>query len=278
MAELGRKKYIDIVAGFMILWMAFDHCEYITSYRLPYLSTLHKCMGFYMPWFFYKSGMFFKPHDSKELFRKDISKHLRCFLIYSIIGWVIWCVCGYLDHSLHSRDFIVIPVKTFLFKGSIKGNGVLWFLLSLFFVRQIANAIIKNTPTHIKTFTAAVISLLIAYLLYRFGWYNYSWWFGNVFTGLFFFLIGYGLKRQEGVEIVFISSLLVFIMVIVAFIMGWISDIPYLYMYANKMISGNYLLFFPFSLACIIVTNNLFCKYEELLLRLGLIKKLFKNG
>lgn len=262
MSETKRKSYIDVVAGFMILWMVIDHCRFITGMGIPLIKYLpvEKLLGFYMPWFYYKSGLFFSHKNQPDLFRKDTSKFLRYYIIYSFLGWSIWCVCGYFDNSLQSSDFFVIPLNNFIKKGSITGNGPLWFLISLVCVRQIANIVIKK---NLSIPVVALISLLIAFILYKLKWYMYSWWFGNIFSGLFFFLFGYLLKNKESNKVIFGISGLVYVIIVGVCFLGYSRGLPLLYMLANKMLSGNYLLFFPMALASIIIINNVFRFIEK---------------
>lgn len=264
MADIKRRSYIDVVAGFMILWMVIDHCRFIIGMSIPLIKyiPIENLLGFYMPWFYYKSGFFYTEKNQKELIKKDTSKLLRYYIVYSFLGWLVWCICGYLDGSLHSTDYLFIPIKNFIKKGAITGNGVLWFLISLFCVRQVSNFIIKKNyppPPHLF----AILALLLAYLLCVIGWYRYSWWFGNFFTGLFFFIVGYILKNKESNIVVIITSMIVYIIIVGAYLLGLSKNIPYLYLFKNQMIAGNYLLFFPFAIACIILTNNVFRFIEK---------------
>ena len=262
----GRMTYIDVVAGIMIIWMILGHCRHFSSYQLPFPNYL----AFYMPWFFYKSGLFFNTKENKDLLRNDVAKYLRFFLVYSFIGWVVWSICGLLDDSILLKDCFVKPINTFAKSGCIKGNGALWFLLSLFIVRQIANVILKNCNKHIPIFTIPIISFfcfVAAYLLYANRWYSHSWWIGNILSGLCFFLLGYWLRDKEKRTRLFIISVLVYFSIVFASSANLIDGFPYLYMHANKMYSGNYLLFFPMALAGIIMTNNVFrylCKHMNI--------------
>lgn len=138
----SREKYIDVVAGIMIAWMILGHCKYFSHIDLSF----HKYLGFYMPWFFYKSGMFFTPKQWNALMKKDAQKLLHSFVVYSLIGWVVWCTCGLIDGSLVFKECINNPVRQFLHQGSIQANGALWFLLSLYIIRQIANFILAKLP------------------------------------------------------------------------------------------------------------------------------------
>lgn len=253
----GRVIYVDVVAGIMIAWMILGHCSYFSHYSLPFF----KYLGFYMPWFFYKSGMFFSNKQQRMLIRKDAFKLLRYFVVYSVLGWFIWSICGLTDNSLDLKDCLIKPIGGFLYAGFIRGNGALWFLLSLFIVRQCSNLLInKKYPLPILS----LICYVIAFMLYIFGWYNYSWWFGNVFSGMCFFLLGYCLKEKEKNVYIFVLSTITYGFVFFAYYFGWINKFPYLHMHANNMYSGNYLLFFPVALSGIIMTNNIFrilCKF-----------------
>lgn len=259
MEQAKRLEYVDVVAGIMIIWMILGHCNLFSS--LPHLPC-RKFLNFYMPWFFYKSGMFFSTKGYDELLKKDANKYLRVFIVYSFIGWFIWSVCGLIGNTISLRESISSPIHSFIKSGCIsKGNGALWFLLSLFFVRQIGNFVLK---IKLHPLVASLICFSIAFVLYYLKWYNHSWWFGNVFTGLSFFFLGYWLKETEQKKWVFIVSILVYGLILCAYLFGLIGKFPNLYMHANKMFRGNYLLFYPMAVAGIIVTNNIFrilCKH-----------------
>lgn len=258
MEQTKRLDYVDVVAGIMIIWMILGHCNYFSSFQqLPF----RKFFSFYMPWFFYKSGMFFSPKGYAELLKKDANKYLRVFIVYSFIGWFVWCICGLIGNTLSLKDCISSPIHSFIKSGCIIGNGALWFLLSMFFVRQIGNFALK---IKLHPLVSSLICFSIAFLLYSLKWYNHTSWFGNVFAGLCFFLIGYWLKKTEQNKCVFLISILVYGLVLCAFLFGLIDYFPHLYMHANKMFRGNYLLFFPMAVAGIVMTNNIFrilCKH-----------------
>ena len=252
---LKREKYVDVVAGIMIAWMILGHCIHFSHFGLSF----YKYLSFFMPWFFYKSGMFFTPRQRTALMKKDANKLLRTLAVYAFFGWVVWCACGLMDGSLSIKRCFILPVNSFLIKGSFMGNNALWFLLSLFIVRQFSNILLgKLTPPILS-----VICFLFAFTLYALGWYRFSWWFGNIFSGMCFFLMGYWLKGKDN-KCLFVLSTVFYGFVVLANSVGWIEDFPRLYMHANKMISGSYLLFYPMSLAGIIMINGIFkylCKF-----------------
>lgn len=254
MAQEKRMRHIDAVAGIMIIWMILGHCRFFSHHQLPFPNYL----GFYMPWFFYKSSFFFKPKDVKKLLSKDTGKFLRVFIIYSLIGWIVWSICGLMDHSLNLRSCFAKPILSFIKNGSIKANGALWFLLSLFLVRQLGNVMLSRNQNRPLLLTASILSFFVAYGLFAIGWYKHTWWIGNIFSGLCFFIMGFCLKDKERNMMLFLVSASFYFMVVFANSAGWISHFPYLYMHANKMYYGDYVLFFPMALAGIVMTDNIF--------------------
>lgn len=245
-----RLDYIDAVAGVMIFWMVLGHCSHFSHIGLKFF----KFLGFYMPWFYYKSGMFYNPKEQIDLIKKDINKFLHPFITYSLIGWGVWSICGMIEGTETLLTCVQKAFISFVTHGNIVGNGALWFLLSLFIVREFANIIIKR---NLSLPLLIVICFLLSLGLYHWGWYNYSWWVGNIFSGLFFFLLGYWLKGKEDTTLLIILPAFIMLVFIIAHFTGLI-DFPYLYMHANKMYNGNYVLFFIMAVAGIVVTNNLF--------------------
>lgn len=247
MKNIKRISYIDTSAGLMIAWMVLCHSFSSSNYHpVPVIS-------FYMPFFFYKSGMFFKSRPQRSLIQKDAPKLLKTFLVYSLIGWVVWSVC-----MLLSGESVIYCLgallDTFFRVGTVQGNGVLWFLICIFVVREIFNFFVNK---RMNALAIAVVSYLIGFLLSSMGLQNYTWWFGNWFTGLCFFSLGYVLKNYEIKNITFVLSIVVILLFIVGEILGVLS-VPHLYTHANRMIRGNYLLYLPWALACVIFTNNFF--------------------
>lgn len=82
---LKREKYVDVVAGIMIAWMILGHCIHFSHFGLSF----YKYLSFFMPWFFYKSGMFFTPRQRTALMKKDANKLLRTLAVYAFFGWVV---------------------------------------------------------------------------------------------------------------------------------------------------------------------------------------------
>ena len=264
----GRVSYIDTSAGLMILFMLYYHLVFFSRCS-PLPAYL---MSFFMPFFFYKSGMFFVSRPTRNLIEKDTAKFIKPFFIYSFVGWIIWSVC-----MLLSGDSVIkcirTPVESFIHIGNIKGNDPLWFLLCIFIVREIFNFFVNKSA---NVLVIAIVSYFIGFLLSCMGLQNYTWWFGNWFTGLCFFSLGYVLKNYDDKGISFLLA----IFVILLFGVGELFDImqtPLLYTHANKMTRGNYLLYLPWALACVVFTNNFF-RYTERFFRYRILDFIGTNA
>ena len=140
---IERENYIDVIAGVMIAWMVMGHCISFSHFKLPF----YKFLSFYMPWFFYKSGMLFKSKESRLQLKKDANKLLRSFIVFSFIGWLVWSVTGVIDGSLGWKSCVTDTINGFIRYGCILGNGPLWFLLTLFIVRLLSNLLINKQLT-----------------------------------------------------------------------------------------------------------------------------------
>lgn len=262
--DTKRIPYIDFGAGIMILWMIFQHAvqsawaidpsnpglEYQLNPNVwfPYLN-------FFMPWFFYKSGAFFQKRSIKDLLLKDCSKFLRIFLIWSLIGYVVYLLLGAYDHTLSLHEAIRVPTKRFFFTGFIAINAPLWFLLTLFGVRFLANICLpqSNEPyIHLKCAILVMFGVLIAYGAYVYNNSLLPLWIANGAAGLSFFVLGYWLHNYERHMWLLILCIFCYIC---SCVLGWNS----VCMHTNVLLEGNYLLWFPSAL-CGIICFNATCR------------------
>ena len=86
-----RTQFYDLAGGILILWImafhAMNNCKVFgeadARVVLPFLT-------FSMPWFFYKSGLFFKVMPLREGVAKDVRKLLIPFLKWSLIGYILY--------------------------------------------------------------------------------------------------------------------------------------------------------------------------------------------
>lgn len=66
-----RKDYLDVVCGIMISWMILGHIIANCDLKESMFYTIgNRLFPFFMPWFFFKSGMFYKQKDSIRVLKR----------------------------------------------------------------------------------------------------------------------------------------------------------------------------------------------------------------
>jgi len=104
---MQRLKYLDIASGIMIVWLLLFHALYPMlgdniCGKVPYLY-------FFMPWFFYKSGMMFEVKSEKELMIKDTKKLLKNYLFGLLLDIsVIFYGIGYFTKIYHGGSLYIL--------------------------------------------------------------------------------------------------------------------------------------------------------------------------
>ncbi len=185
---MGREKYFDNACGVLILYMILLHCSIHFGFDdTSFMSFFRHVFFFFMPWFFFKNGYFFKLSERKVLAKNSFNRLIKPYLKWMLIGHLIYCiflcVSGFFDWKL----YVIYPLKQLVCDSALVGNLPLWFLLSLFLVRLLANELLQFR------FNLIVVILLlgiICYISYIFSPLRFIL-LSNVPTGLFFFLSGY---------------------------------------------------------------------------------------
>ena len=258
-----RFSYVDLGAGIMILWMVFGH----TCMAAGFVGTPARPSGitdivpnflfFFMPWFFYKSGQFFSKKSFIEELKKDWNKLIRQFLIWSAIGYISYLISLGVFNSLTFRNIVYLPIRHFVLGGIIDLNQPLWFLFTLFGVRQIANIILPNETDKlywIKCISIIIVTFSISFGLYRLDCRFIPEWLANGSAGLAFFTLGYCFKKQE-------IKLWLLVPCVLVYTACCIWGFPDVGMRSNSCENSiKYLLNIPASFAGII-TFNFACRY-----------------
>ncbi|MCQ2190354.1 MAG: acyltransferase family protein [Paludibacteraceae bacterium] len=235
-----RVTSIDVVAGIMIIDMISYHC-----YGLPFQIFL----SFFMPWFFFKSGMFYRRQSVKECIRKSAKKLLYPFLTFTIVGCLVYFLIFLQEGNHDWSDYFIIPLKELLLDGSVYGDKPLWFLFSFFVVKVLFSLIESNTKYYVVFIIPAII---VVYVLYLYG-NPLPRYFGNVCSGFVFYTLGYILREIQYNKYVSVTAIGVYLLFVVL-------GIPFVDMFPNELKQGVYLLWFVFSIAGCITFNSVFEK------------------
>lgn len=290
-----RISYIDLGAGILILWVILGHAISVAwglqmhgMWDVTDLSLLPKgvpaylnaegkvsimsvwayfpYLHFLMPWFFYKSGQFFSKRGIIDEWKKDWNKLAIPLLIWSALGYVLYVCFCYIEGTLSLRHVTYRVLKTFFLEGFIRLNTPLWFLFTLFGVRQIANVIfpIKGSKFYWAQCIAIILfGYVVSYAAFRYNHRLLPQWVANGSAGLAFFTMGYCLQKYE-------TKWWLIIPCVIGYIACCIWGFPVILMKSNMLHTGNYLINMPACL-CGIVVFNLVCrltaKYAPLLSR-----------
>ena len=261
-----RKEHIDLAAGIMLTWMILGHIASHASYD-GIFPTIGRYLSFFMPWFFYKAGLFYKEKSFAANLNGGAKKLLVPFVIYSLIGQVFYYVCLITEHNVSFRSFVYQPIRGLFVTECLPGNGALWFLPVLYLIVLIA-------PFFIKRYHPLLISIIgvaIAFLCYL---ADKSWFpciIPNVAGGLAFYALGYFSRDKENQWWMIVTAIVIYA---ACCIIGY----PGIYFHHNTASDTmTYLLYYPASFAGIVLLNNL-CKWVNPLIKYSVFRWIGKNS
>ena len=205
-----RITFIDNISGLLIIFMIFlyhlpGECSINQN---PFFISLRNIYDFFMAWFFFKSGMFYKERQVLDELKKCWSRLLIPFFSINAI-----CMCALLIFGHHS---FVELIKVFIMEESMRFCGALWFLLSLAIVK-VSYPLLTHTLKINKwilcfsSFTTAFLLSIYTYKLTEIVGIPIPRWFGNVFLGMFFYALGDLLRERQYDRYIFAIALPIYI-------------------------------------------------------------------
>lgn len=248
-----RDDSLDIAAGFFIVYMILYHCMQWGGLRNSPVYMYMEYLGFFMPWFFFKGGMFFKPKENLATFKGSFKRLIVPFFVWSLIGHFVFCCCEYLSGTRDVYVYLLGPAKQMLRSGAISGNLPLWFLTTLFAVRMVLNV---GCNWKIPVWAISMFGLAGAFAAYCLE-IKQPLWIANVGSGVFFFGLGSYWNKLKKKNLVIVAATLIFIFVSVFFR-------PYVDMRENSLLKGDYLVWPIWSLSGVVLVNFLFFQISRL--------------
>lgn len=242
--EKQRDTSLDAVAGLFILHMIMLHCIQNTIGKLGLYETIANVLMFFMPWFFFKNGIFINNKNSFD-WHKEISRLLKPFVIYSAIGFLVGAFYYCIEQDEKLWKYILKSAYGLIKYGSIQGNLPLWFLLSLFLARM---TFVKLNPFVGKlqlSLAGAIIGLGLSFFEVHF-----ISWLVNLPICVSFLTMGAVLREFQYDKRLFAVALIVF----PAIELYYLSLVD---IHGNALKQGNYILWWIASLCGIIVVNNI---------------------
>lgn len=242
--EIKRQRHIDTVGGLLIINMVLGHCIQLADCRDIPLYSWMNALSFFMPWFFFKSGMFYREKSLKETIYGG-AKLLKPYLKWNLIGYIPFVLLLIAKSDDVWYHYCLQPIKGIILNAQYSGNSPLWFLPVLFVVKCLF-AKFQNVPWSV----IAIISFFIGYFCYAFN-VKEPTYIASIFTGLFFYTMGVILSSFQYNRVLFVASILLY----VGFLIEGVSFVD---INSNTLQCGCYLLWPIFALSGIVSFNNLF--------------------
>jgi len=254
----NRVRYYDSIAGILILYMIAQHV--MLSCHLQQESVfiwLGRIFCFFMPWFFFKAGMFFHKTRWREMLQKSCKRLLIPFAIYSLIGLIVERGIAYLEGDHDWTNYVIYPIKEVFLKGSITGNLPLWFLTTLFAVR-ILFWLLDHAKIH------PLIIVLFGFIL---GFVAYKMcpkvlYLRNIPMALSFYSLGTYLVDKQSESVRSITNNYIIFATAVIYLTCIILAPSVVDFRQNEVNEGSWFIWIICSSAGIILFNGLFEKFD----------------
>lgn len=204
-----RQVHLDNVSGMMICYMMLMHILLWKKIPLENDSLWLEPLKFFMFWFFFKSGMFFREKPTKVKISGGARKLLVPFVVFSILGYILSVYHLWTSEDTNWVHYFLTPIKELIVAGSIGGNDVLWFLTSLFMVQVLFNELVKRK---MKPWMMVFIPLLIAFVCHALG-ISKPAYLANVSIGIAFYSLGYLLRDFQYKRRNFLMAFVVYILI-----------------------------------------------------------------
>ena len=141
-----RDNTLDCACGILIIHMILGHIFQWTQLTTTHFYQWMNILYFFMPWFFFKAGIFYKKTPVKKVFSTSFHRLIVPFIALSLIGHAFLCISLVQEGGHTWQDFLINPMKDILLLGSTTGNFPLWFLLSLFFTKILYSLLNTQIP------------------------------------------------------------------------------------------------------------------------------------
>lgn len=250
-----RDSSLDLLCGILISYMIIYHAYiWCPITKSIIIEIFDKIFFFFMPWFYYKSGMFNKKESTKEIAITNTKKLLFPFIIYTVMGEIVLWLCINLrnEGEFDIIKYLVSSLKCLIIQGSTIGNQPLWFLVSLYITKVFFSFLRnKNIPTTIILLLSFIAGWISSYTgAYINGRFLIPYLFMSSTIGITFYGLGTLLHRIQYTKVVFFVASIIYISIIL--LLPSQVDVR-----LNMLKQGSWIAFMVSSLAGIIVANNL---------------------
>ncbi len=262
----NRSKYLDNICGLLIIHMIFtSHLVIFCKYQVtPAIFVfIGQVLSFFMSWFFFKSGMFYKETTFYNFFHSGTKRFIIPYCFFNFIGGLCDIfLSSYNNKRLSIVDLLIKPFSTTYYNEATYSNLALWFLLSIFIVKLLFLLSRKiNINVSVLLFVFLFAGSLLNHFRYHLNSFSFTlslfgkciyilipYYFGNICYGFAFYSLGFLLKEKQFNKYFFILCVIIYM---VHFFVPCIIDVR-----SNE--TSNYTLSVIYNIAGIIVFNNIF--------------------
>lgn len=257
---------MDNLSGVLIIYcVLFYHlAAFIDIEALSFRLGLRSIFGFFIAWFFFKSGINYKQRTVEDELQKCWRRLLIPFIVINAICILIRCFV--------SKDASILEIlKVDFYRESDVMCNPLWFCLSLSIVRIVYQLFSNTRFKHFFIY----FSFLIAFLLYLYSYQpegieriiSIPPWVGNLFLGYFFYGMGDFLRDYQFNKYLTIASTIVYLVCLF---------FPCSLDFYKNYSENNYLLSTVYDLSAIIAFNSLFKRFIDI--RIPLLTHIGRNS
>lgn len=135
-----RYSSLDALCGILIIHMIIGHVfEWSSLADSKFYAWQQRILFFFMPWFFFKSGMFYRERNFQTNIEASFRRLIVPLFCFTLLGMPHHWIKLYLAGDTNTIHYLLSPLKSFIVIGNNVGNLPLWFLLALFGVTVICN-------------------------------------------------------------------------------------------------------------------------------------------
>lgn len=202
-----REEYLDTACGILLIHMMAFHCWLWAG--LPHDALWLNAFGFFMPWFFFKGGMFYRSRPIWNVVKTGWRRLMIPYIVFTLIGSVVLWVHMILEGKFNGLHTVLSSFRSIAISGAAPGNLVLWFLFSLFVVR-ILFAVIQTRRSRNALWLIIALPILFHLFNGKVG-VTFPLYFSNILSGLAFYALGFLLKDFKPSVLLFTGFFLVYI-------------------------------------------------------------------
>lgn len=248
-----RNDTLDVISGILIIWMiAYHSFQWGNLTESISFQVLIRCFYFFMPWFYFKSGIVFSDKYSlKNVVEKGVNEILFPMFIWTLIGYLLTMPAAFVKGESVWK-VLSDPLLFLFWYGDTIGNSPLWFLLSLFFVRIGLRLIINLSSLYL--FSLTFCFACIGWVLYFFKLEILPLGFTTFPLGIFFASLGIIFNRFQVVD----TARKIEIWVILISVLASFLFASYVDVHRNALWYGSYWFFILSSILAIVASLLLF--------------------